>query len=240
MDATQGLRAHGLRRAFGHKEALSGLDLVVPPGTCTAVLGPNGSGKSTSLKVLAGVARPDGGTASFNGVNLHDGVAFKRQLGYVPDVGGLFPRLTGYEHLELVARVRGLRDWQQRAEDLLDELGLGDFADERTQAYSHGTSRKLSAAAALLPRSPLLLLDEPFDGVDPLGVEALTSLFRGAVQEGASVVLVTHLVALAGDLADHVVVLQGGRTLASAPRGELAPGAVKLEDAYRHLLRRSL
>lgn len=236
MDPIAGLSATGLSRSFGRKEALVELDLVVPPGTCTALLGPNGSGKSTSLKLLAGVARPDKGTASFQGVDLSQGVAFKRLLGYVPDVGGLFPRLTGYEHMELVARVRGLRNWQPRADEILDRLGLGGSSDERTQSYSHGTSRKLSAAVALLPQAPLLLLDEPFDGVDPVGASVITEMVREQVAAGAVVVVVTHLVDLAEDLADTVLILRDGRTLLDGSLKSVQGTHPDLVSAYRHLL----
>jgi ABC-2 type transport system ATP-binding protein len=207
-----------------------------------AVLGPNGAGKSTTMKIISGVARPTSGQVWIDGVDVQtDPLEARRRTGYVPDVGGLFPRLTGWEHLELAARVRGLDPdaWPHRARDLVGRLGLSDAAGRRASSYSHGMGRKLSLAVALLPGPPLLLLDEPFDGVDPAGSVAVRELIAEASSAGAGVLVSTHLLDTAERVCDQLVVLRAGRALATgdaATLRERAGHAGALEDVYLTLM----
>lgn len=225
----------------GHR-ALDGLDLEVAPGEVVAILGPNGAGKSTTMKIVAGVARPTSGSVAVAGVDaLADPLGARRALGYVPDVGGLFPRLTGWEHLELAARLRGLdpATWPGEARALVGRLGLGDAAGRRSASYSHGMGRKLSLAVALLARPGLLLLDEPFDGVDPAGSAAIRELIAEATARGAGVLMSTHLLDAAERVADRLVIVRTGRTLASGDAASLRARAGRpgpLEDAYLALM----
>lgn len=225
-----------LRVAFGAVVAVESLDLAVQPGTAVALVGRNGAGKSTTMRVLAGVVPPNGGEVRIAGINVaRDPAAAKAQVGYCPDVGGLIPRATPWEHLMLAANLRGLRSgWQDRATDLLDRFDLLGARDRITAGFSHGMGRRLSVVLAVLHSPTVLLLDEPFDGVDPLGVEATLGVIAEAKATGAAVVVSTHLLSLAVAACDEAVVLRGGRVVGAAPAAQLAGQAG--ERHYRSLL----
>jgi ABC-2 type transport system ATP-binding protein len=242
VDLSPALQVKGLVKDYRGHRAVDGLDVTVAPGEVVAVLGPNGAGKSTTMKVISGVARPTEGTVHIAGVDTRvDPLEARRCTGYVPDVGGLFPRLTGWEHLELGARVRGLDPevWPERARELVGRLGLTDAAGRRASSYSHGMGRKLSLAVALLPGPPLLLLDEPFDGVDPAGSVAVRELIAEATAAGAGVLVSTHLLDTAERVCDRLVVLRAGKALAEGDAASLrarAGHAGALEDVYLTLM----
>jgi ABC-2 type transport system ATP-binding protein len=216
-------------------DAVTGVDLQVRPGGSLALLGRNGAGKSTTLRVLAGVQPATAGTVVVAGVDVgRDPVAVKRATGYCPDIGGLVPRATPWEHLQLSARLRGLQGWEARARDLLERFDLGAAAHRVTTGFSHGMGRRLSVVLAALHSPAVLLLDEPFDGVDPLGVDATLDLVRELRAAGSAVLVSTHLLELAVRVCDDAVVLRAGRVVGSAPAAELsgADGAAR----YRSLL----
>ena len=175
------------------------------------------------LRVLAGVLPPTAGDVRIAGLDLRtDRQAVKERVGYCPDVGGLIPRATPWEHLALAARMRRLpAGWQERARDLLERFDLGGEADRVTAGFSHGMSRRMSVLLAAFHRPDVLLLDEPFDGVDPLGVEATMDLVREARLGGAAVLISTHLLDLAVEACEEAVVLRQGRVVGhhyDAPR----------------------
>lgn len=231
MGGARGLDVDGLTRHFGSRVAVDNLTFSAPLGAVTGLLGPNGCGKSTTMKMLAGALTATSGTARLDGMELGvNQIAAKAVTGFIPDVGGLFPRLTGREHLELAARLYRLTDWQTRAAELLDALDLARAVDERAGTYSHGMSRKLSAAIALLPPSRLLLADEPFDGVDATGIDTLAELFTGRAAAGACVLVTTHLLGVAETLCDTVHLMQDGRLHAEVR------DTADLAHTYRELL----
>lgn len=152
-----------------------------------------------------------------------DPAGVRERVGYCPDVGGLIPRATPWEHLGLAATLRALPPgWEPRGRDLLERFDLGDAAHRVTSGFSHGMGRRLSVVLAAFHEPALLLLDEPFDGVDPLGVEATMDVIREARLAGGAVVVSTHLLALAVEACDEAVVLRGGRVVAATPSDELA------------------
>ncbi|MGI8645594.1 MAG: ABC transporter ATP-binding protein [Nocardioides sp.] len=153
---------------FGEVEAVAGVDLQGYAGQATALLGRNGAGKSTTMRVLAGVVPPTAGEAWVAGLDVRtQTLAVKRMVGYCPDVGGLVPRATPWEHLQLAARLRRMNDWEPRGRDLLERFELGDAAHRITAGFSHGMGRRLSVVLAAMHEPDVLRLDEPFDGVDP-------------------------------------------------------------------------
>ena len=225
----------GLHVRFGEVEAVAGIDLQAEAGHATALLGRNGAGKSTTMRVLAGVVPPTAGSVLVDGIDVAaDPVAVKRLVGYCPDVGGLVPRATPWEHLQLAARLRRLHDWEARARDLLERFELGDVAHRVTSGFSHGMSRRLSVVLAALHEPDVLLLDEPFDGVDPLGVDATMDVIADARARGAAVLVSTHLRELAVQVCQDALVLRGGSAVAEMPAAEMSGEAGA--DAYRALL----
>jgi ABC-2 type transport system ATP-binding protein len=225
----------GLQVRFGAVDAVSDVSVRVPRGGAVALVGRNGAGKSTTLRVLAGVLPPSSGTVRVAGVDVvADPVAARHVSGYCPDVGGLVPRATPWEHLQLAARLRGVAGWERSAADLLDAFDLGGAAHRVTAGFSHGMGRRLSVVLAAFHRPAVLLLDEPFDGVDPLGVRATLDLVAGLRAGGTAVLVSTHLLELAVEACDSAVVLRGGNVVAEAAAAELAGPAGA--DRYRELL----
>lgn len=226
----------GLRVRFGPVEAVLGIDLSVRAGTATALLGRNGAGKSTTMRVLAGVIPPTDGVVRVCGHDIRsETLAVKRVTGYCPDVGGLVPRATPWEHLQLAARLRRLPEgWEVRARDLLERFDLGGAAHRVTGGFSHGMGRRMSVVLAALHEPSVLLLDEPFDGVDPLGVEATMDVIADARSRGAAVLVSTHLRELAVEACHDAIVLRGGTAVAALPAVEMAGEAGA--GAYRALL----
>ncbi len=220
---------------FGQVEAVSGVDLTAYAGQASALLGRNGAGKSTTMRVLAGVVPPTAGQVTVAGLDIREHTLQVKQLsGYCPDVGGLIPRATPWEHLQLAARLRRMDEWEERARDLLERFELGDVAHRVTAGFSHGMGRRLSVILAAFHHPQVLLLDEPFDGVDPIGVEATFDVIADARARGAAVLVSTHLRELAIQACNTVLVLRGGERVATVTAGDMAG-----EDgarAYRALL----
>src|SRR3954463_1584917 len=225
----------GLWVRFGSVDAVRGVDLQVTAGAATALLGRNGAGKSTTMRFLAGVIPPTGGRVMVDRLDVRtQPLAVKRVTGYCPDVGGLVPRATPWEHLQLSARLRRMTDWEERGRDLLERFELGDVMNRVTGGFSHGMGRRLSVVLAAMHEPRVLLLDEPFDGVDPIGVEATFDVIADARARGATILLSTHLRDLAIQACGSVLVMRGGARVAAVDAEEMTgeEGA----RAYRALL----
>ena len=229
------IRVRGLWVRFGSVEAVRGIDVTAYAGRATALLGRNGAGKSTTMRVLGGVIPPTAGEVIVDGVDVHtDPLTVKRATGYCPDVGGLIPRATPWEHLQLAARLRRMQGWETRAQDLLERFELGDAAHRVTGGFSHGMGRRLSVVLAAFHQPGVLLLDEPFDGVDPVGVEATQQVIDDAKARGAAVLISTHLRDLAMEACEDALVLRGGSAVAAMEADALVGEAGA--RAYRALL----
>lgn len=227
------LDVRGIGRSYGRHLIVDDVSFTVPSGSMLALLGPNGCGKSTTLKVLSGAIQANSGSFSVGG---HPGGSddARRATGYVPDTRGVFPRLTGGEHLELAARLHHAVDWRARADELIERLALDEVVDLPAGAYSHGQSRRLSMAMALVARPPLLLVDEPFDGVDLEGVDTITELLVEARAGGAAIVLTTHLLD-AARIADSVAVFRHHRIVGPYDTEDLLLEHGTLQQAWKHL-----
>lgn len=237
--AHRGLVLSSLVKSYGTKRVLNGVDLQVAPGEIVGLLGPNGVGKSTTLRAAAALTGLDGGQVLVDGVDpARQPLAARAAVGYLPDVGGLFPRLTVMEHLELAARLRQVHNWEPAALELLRQVDLLDDADLPAGRASHGMSRRLGIAIAMLAAPPVVLLDEPFDGVDPLASRAVRALLRRAAEAGATVLCSTHLLDVAARTCNRLAVVAAGRVVAVGTPADLAAstGAGDLEEAYAVLM----
>ena len=209
----------GLTKSFGHAAALQGLDLTVPTGQVTGFLGPNGSGKSTTIRILLGLLRADGGQVSvLGGDPWTDAVRLHRSIAYVPGDVTLWPNLTGGEAIDILVRLSGPID-RARVRQMLERFELDPTKKART--YSKGNRQKVALVAALASDAALLLLDEPTSGLDPLMEAAFTESIREVKAAGRSVLLSSHIFAEVERLADRVTIIRGGVTVESGTIAEL-------------------
>ncbi len=213
------VEVHGLTKSFGSVHALRGLDLTVPTGQVTGFLGPNGSGKSTTIRILLGLLRADGGRAAvLGGDPWADAVRLHRSIAYVPGDVMLWPNLTGGEAIDILARLSGPLDPARKAR-MLERFELDPT--KKTRAYSKGNRQKVALVAALSSDADLLLLDEPTAGLDPLMEAAFTESIREVKAAGRSVLLSSHIFAEVEKLADRVTIIREGVTVESGTIAEL-------------------
>src|SRR5256712_4220175 len=208
----------GLRKRFGEVDALDGVDFEVSEGTVFGLLGPNGAGKTTAVRVLATVLRADGGRAEVLG---HDVVrepeAVRRRIGLAGQNAAVDPHLTGRENLRMVGLLGQLPrpEIMPRAEELLERFGLSEAADRPLRTYSGGMRRRLDVAASLVPRPPVLFLDEPTTGLDLTSRGELWEMIRELVSDGTTVLLTTQYLEEADRLAARIAVVDVGRVIAT-------------------------
>jgi ABC-2 type transport system ATP-binding protein len=218
------LEARGLRVRFGKVTALDGLELTAPPGQVLALLGPNGAGKTTFVRTIATLIRPDGGELRVLGRDVvRDAAQVRREIGLAGQFAAVEPAMTGRENLQMIARLFGQpkRAARQAAAAVIEQLGLGEVADRRCSTYSGGQRRRLDLGASLVGAPRLLLLDEPTTGLDPVGRREVWEAVRRLAAGGTSVLLTTHYLEEADELADQIVVIDHGRAIASGTLSEL-------------------
>jgi ABC-2 type transport system ATP-binding protein len=235
---TEALRLERLFKRFGETIAVDHVDLAVPAGSFFGLVGPNGAGKTTSLSMAVGLLRPDGGTATIFGVDVWaDPVRAKALTGVLPDGMSLPERLTGAELLTYMGLLRGMpKDTvDQRAAELLAVLELDDARNRLVIDYSAGMRKKIGLATALLHAPKLLVLDEPFEAVDPVSAATIRTILQRFVASGGAVVLSSHVMALVEQLCSHVAVITRGRVVAAGPVAEVR-GGTSLEEAFVHIV----
>lgn len=218
-----------VRKVYGKVVAVDRIDLSIAPGTFVGLIGHNGAGKSTCLRMLTGLLRPTEGRVRIDGVDVHaDPLEARSRLGAVPEEPALYTYLTAREFLQFVAEVRGAGD----VEAALEITGLGGDADRLIREYSQGMRRKTALAAALLGKPKVLVLDEALNGLDPPSAARVKRALRDAVDDGASVLLSTHVVETVQAVSDRVIMLAHGRIVAderTADLGERGLEALFLE-----------
>ncbi|HLU73848.1 MAG TPA: ABC transporter ATP-binding protein [Nonomuraea sp.] len=232
------LRAIGLRKAFGDHLAADDIHLTVPAGSFYGLVGPNGAGKTTTLAMAVGLLRPDAGRAEIFGVDVwRDTVRAKALIGVLPDGNALPERLTGREVLTYLGLLRGLEPdvVAERTDELLRVLELHTAERTLVIEYSTGMRKKIGLAVALLHAPRLLVLDEPFEAVDPVSAATIRTILRRFADGGGSVIISSHVMALVEQLCDHVGVISDGRVVAAGPLAEVR-GTGSLEDAFVDLV----
>ncbi|GLW91875.1 ABC transporter ATP-binding protein [Actinokineospora globicatena] len=233
------LRLFGLHKVFGEYTAVERADLTVAAGSFYGLVGPNGAGKTTALSMAVGLLRPDEGRSEVFGVDVWaDPLAARKLMGVLPDGLALPERLTGRELLTYLGQLRGLepKTVAERAAELLDVMELAGDA-ERTLVvdYSTGMRKKIGLATALLHGPRLLVLDEPFEAVDPVSAATIKRILNRFVAGGGSVLLSSHVMALVEQLCDTVAVMAKGRVVAEGPLDQVRGGA-SLEDTFVELV----
>ncbi len=236
------LKIRGLVKSF-ERPAVDGLDLSVPAGEFYTLLGPNGAGKTTTLRMVTGLLAPDRGSIAVFGVDaLTDPIGARRIMAWISDEPMLYDQLTPVEYLDFVAGLWGVdaKLAEARARDLLSWLGLSPFANERCGQFSKGMRQKLALAGALAHEPKLIILDEPFTGLDAGSSRVVKDVLRERVRAGCSVIMTTHILEVAERMADRIGVMANGRLIADGRLDELrlraGSGDASLEDTFLALV----
>jgi linearmycin/streptolysin S transport system ATP-binding protein len=210
------LKVSHLRKCFGERVAVDDVSFEVGAGETIGLLGPNGAGKTTTLSLMCGLARPDGGSVSFQGQAVQDANQFKRRVGLVPQDLALYDELSAWANLELFGGLYGLegKELARRAAAALELVGLEDRRSDRVKTFSGGMKRRLNIAAALLHDPELILLDEPTVGVDPQSRNAIFDNLEELKRRGKTLIYTTHYMEEAERLCDHVVIIDHGKVIA--------------------------
>jgi len=234
---TGALACEGLTKRYGTTLAVDRLDLTVPPGSLFGLVGPNGAGKTTTLSMATGLLRPDAGRVVVDGVDVWtDLQRAHRVLGVLPDGLAVLDRLSGPELVEYTGRLHGLprAEAASRAAELLDVLDLADAGRTLVVDYSAGMRKKVGLACALVHAPRVLVLDEPFEAVDPVSGTTIRALLRRFTADGGTVVVSSHVMALVEQLCDRVAVIVAGRVVATGTVDEVR-GDGSLEERFVEL-----
>jgi ABC-2 type transport system ATP-binding protein len=218
------LEFDGLHKSYGDLHVLDGVGFTVAPGSMFGFCGANGAGKTTTMRIAMGLARPDAGEVRWRGKPLD--VAARRRVGYMPEERGLYPKMRVAEQVTYFARLHGLdaAAASRAAADWIERLGIAGRRDDRVEKLSLGNQQRVQLAAALVSRPEVLILDEPFSGLDPVGVDSLAAALLDQCRQGVPVVFSSHQLDLVERLCDSVGILARGRMVASGPVAELRRG----------------
>ena len=209
------VRLVGIRKRFGDHVAVDGLSFTVAPGEVFGFLGPNGAGKTTSIRILLDILSPDHGTVSVLGAR--SALAVAHRVGYLPEERGLYKNMTAEGVITYLARLKGLdgRSARRRARDLLERYGLGEVARRRVKQLSKGMAQKVQVLSTLAHDPDLLILDEPFSGLDPVNQQVLEQVLRDLKEAGKTVIFSTHVMQHAERLCDRILLIARGRDIFS-------------------------
>lgn len=235
------IQVESLAKRFGAVEAVRDVSFTAADGRITGLLGPNGAGKSTTLRMLYTVLRPDSGSARIDGVDVvSDPIAARRAIGVLPHSAGIYRHLTARENIRFYGELHGLsRDaLRRRIDELIERLGMADFADRRAAGFSQGQRIKVALARALVHSPRNVLLDEPTNGLDVMATRALRDLVRSLKAEGHCVLFSSHVMQEVAALCDEVVIIDHGRVAASGEPAAIQArvGGDSLEETFVRVL----
>lgn len=232
--ARPAIEVEALTRAFGRRVAIRGLTFAVNDGECLALFGPNGAGKTTLLRILAGLLRPSSGAAHIAGVKLPGGAKARSVVGLISHQSMLYSALTARENVEFTARLYGLESPRHAAMRALERMRLEDRAESPVRSLSRGMQQRVSIARAIVHDPRVVLLDEPYTGLDETGAAALSAALESLRGSGAALVLVTHHLGEGLALATHTAIMRDGTFVRHEPRGTVALDDYR--DAYREAI----
>lgn len=236
--ARPAIEIRGLTKAFGQKVAVDRINLDIPSGSFYGLVGRNGAGKTTTISMVTGMLMPSEGTAYVRGIDMWaDPLKAKAHLGVLPDGVHLFDKLTGEQLITYSGYLHGIdkETVASRVKDLLAAMDLTDAAGRAVADYSAGMTKKIALAAALVHAPSVLILDEPFEAVDPVSAANIQDILRGFVASGGTVIISSHVMDLVQRLCDHVAVMDSGRILAAGTVDEVRAG-VSLEERFVQLV----
>jgi ABC-2 type transport system ATP-binding protein len=215
------LELTGITKSYGGRRVLDDVAFTVRPGRLTGFVGGNGAGKTTTMRIMLGVLASDGGRVTLDGAPVT--VADRRRFGYMPEERGLYPKMKVREHIVYLARLHGFSraDATTRATALLEELGLGERLDDLVETLSLGNQQRAQIAAALVHEPEVLILDEPFSGLDPLAVDVVAGVLQSRAAQGASVLFSSHQLDVVERLCDDLVIIADGTIRAAGTRDRL-------------------
>jgi len=231
------LKIEGLTKTYGNKKAVDNLSLHIQKGEIYGFIGHNGAGKTTTLKSCAGILRFDAGDIFIDGVSIkEDPIACKRRIAYIPDNPDLYEFLTGIKYLNFIADVYGVGKAEREAR-IAKYAAVFELTDDLAQpvnAYSHGMKQKLALIAALIHQPSLMIMDEPFVGLDPIAAHALKGIMREICGMGGAIFFSTHVLEVAEKLCDKIAIIRQGRLVIAGPTGEVR-GNSSLENVFLEL-----
>jgi len=233
------IEVQGLTKLYGEFVAVNELSFTVKPGEVMGLVGPNGAGKTTTLRCLAGIIPPTRGEIRIGGCALgRDLVAAKRQLAFLTDEPRLFDYLTVWQHLNFVARIYQVANWEQLATPLLQELEIMDKRDKLPGELSRGMKQKLALACGLLHSPKVIYFDEPLTGLDPLGIRRMKDSILKRARDGAAIIISSHLLHLVEEICSHILILKNGQKVIDGTLAEITqkfseqPGDANLEEIF--------
>ena len=233
-----------LNKDFGTTVAVNRLNLYVRPGEIYGFIGPNGAGKTTTIRMMGGIIEPTSGSIRIGKIDMKkDPVQAKYMIGFVPDRPFLYEKLTGMEFLKFISDLYHVDPglMPERAQELLKQFALWEWADEIIEAYSHGMKQRLIIAAALLHEPKVLVIDEPMVGLDPAAVRMVKDILKGLASQNVTIFVSTHTLSIAEDLCDRIGVIHKGMLLAQGTVAELnaaaQTGEAKLEEVFLTLVK---
>lgn len=233
------IEIRNLTKLFGTIRAVDSLSLEVREGEFFCFLGPNGAGKTTTIKILTGLLRPTSGTALIDGNDIiTDFLAAKRVIGYIPDHPYLYEKLSGREFMRFIAGMYSLDGFalDRRIDELLEQFGILEYADQLTEDYSHGMRQKLIFSATFLHSPKVVVVDEPWVGLDPKSIRFVKDYLKARTREGVGIFMSTHTLSIAEEIADRIGIIHKGKLIALGTVEEIKASDIRnLEDVFLEL-----
>lgn len=237
------IEVKNISKSFSTKQAVTDLSFTVNRGELFVFLGPNGAGKTTTLKMITGLLNPDRGNVSIGGLDIkEDYLAIKRKLGYIPDEPFLYEKLTGNEFLDFITDMFGLsrKDTAARRGYLSKMFEIEEFSDNLTENYSHGMKQRLIFTAAFIHSPEYVVIDEPMVGLDPYSIRVVKNLLKEEVERGTTVIMSTHTLSVAEELADRILIIHNGlRQCCDTLENLRREGDGNLEDVFLRITGRN-
>jgi ABC-2 type transport system ATP-binding protein len=233
------VQVDGLTKLYGEFAAVSELSFSLQPGEVLGLVGPNGAGKTTTLRCLAGIVPPSRGTVRVGGHDIvHDAIAAKKQLAFFTDEPRLFDYLTVWQHLNFIARIYQVADYERIGRELLEELEIANKRDALPGELSRGMKQKLAIACGLLHSPRVIYFDEPLTGLDPIGIRRMKDSILKRARDGAAIIISSHLLHLVEEICSRILILKNGQKVADGTLAEITqkfseqPGDANLEEIF--------